>query len=445
MFVPVPPSSGLALAGRHRAGQPVRQPDHHRPGRHPQRCCAGPSRCAASPRTCTPRPGRASRPPTCPGTARPASSRTAMQLGQGARFEEDPQLTIADIDLDLLRQERARQGTFEDNRRVATPDAVYRTVEFTLDPPDGDLGLLRTVERFPFVPADPGATRPGLLRGVQHPGRRPGAAAAGDQHRQGGDRRVRRPRLHPRADRRGPRDGPARPAADQHPGLHHARLRHRRRHQVQRLDADGGAGHHRAASWTSGRPPGRCWRSSDHPFARGEEVYDVTFENVQAGLRTDYLFRLANHHDGDRARHRRPVRARAGLEHLRRRRPDVALQRQRRRAEDADPAPDPLGERARRLLRPGGRHPAVDPEHRDLTRADPGQGGRGPAEHREGDRPVRAAGLQPVLHAALRLPAVEDRVPRPPRLGRRRAGAAGRRASRRSAAARTTCPRSASG
>ncbi len=33
----------------------------------------------------------------------------------------------------------------------------------------------------------------------------------------------------------------------------------------------------------------------DHPFGRGEPVYDVTFENVQAGLRTDYLFRLANH------------------------------------------------------------------------------------------------------------------------------------------------------
>jgi NAD+ synthase (glutamine-hydrolysing) len=36
----------------------------------------------------------------------------------------------------------------------------------------------------------------------------------------------------------------------------------------------------------------------DHPFAEGEEVYDVTFENVQAGLRTDYLFRLANHRGG---------------------------------------------------------------------------------------------------------------------------------------------------
>ena len=36
----------------------------------------------------------------------------------------------------------------------------------------------------------------------------------------------------------------------------------------------------------------------EHPYARGEEVYDVTFENVQAGLRTDYLFRIANQRGG---------------------------------------------------------------------------------------------------------------------------------------------------
>ncbi|MGB7423905.1 MAG: NAD(+) synthase, partial [Ornithinimicrobium sp.] len=36
----------------------------------------------------------------------------------------------------------------------------------------------------------------------------------------------------------------------------------------------------------------------DHPYADGEPVYDVTFENVQAGLRTDYLFRLANQRGG---------------------------------------------------------------------------------------------------------------------------------------------------
>ena len=35
-----------------------------------------------------------------------------------------------------------------------------------------------------------------------------------------------------------------------------------------------------------------------HAFANGEPVYDTTFENVQAGLRTDYLFRLAGQHNG---------------------------------------------------------------------------------------------------------------------------------------------------
>jgi NAD+ synthase (glutamine-hydrolysing) len=35
-----------------------------------------------------------------------------------------------------------------------------------------------------------------------------------------------------------------------------------------------------------------------HASAAGEALYDVTFENVQAGLRTDYLFRLANHNGG---------------------------------------------------------------------------------------------------------------------------------------------------
>lgn len=35
-----------------------------------------------------------------------------------------------------------------------------------------------------------------------------------------------------------------------------------------------------------------------HPYAKGEPVHDITFENVQAGLRTDYLFRLANQNGG---------------------------------------------------------------------------------------------------------------------------------------------------
>ena len=34
-----------------------------------------------------------------------------------------------------------------------------------------------------------------------------------------------------------------------------------------------------------------------HPYAEGNSVYDVTFENVQAGERTSHLFRLANLHN----------------------------------------------------------------------------------------------------------------------------------------------------
>src|SRR6476660_4994166 len=39
-------------------------------------------------------------------------------------------------------------------------------------------------------------------------------------------------------------------------------------------------------------------RNLGHPFSAGEPLYDVTFENVQAGLRTDYLFRAANQRGG---------------------------------------------------------------------------------------------------------------------------------------------------
>jgi NAD+ synthase (glutamine-hydrolysing) len=39
-------------------------------------------------------------------------------------------------------------------------------------------------------------------------------------------------------------------------------------------------------------------RDLGHPFAEGKPVYDVTFENVQAGERTSHLFRIANFHNG---------------------------------------------------------------------------------------------------------------------------------------------------
>ena len=64
------------------------------------------------------------------------------------------------------------------------------------------------------------------------------------------------------------------------------------------MDAHGVARHHLGGAR---HPPGghaRCSPTSATRSARGEEVYDVTFENVQAGLRTDYLFRRANQRGG---------------------------------------------------------------------------------------------------------------------------------------------------
>jgi NAD+ synthase (glutamine-hydrolysing) len=40
----------------------------------------------------------------------------------------------------------------------------------------------------------------------------------------------------------------------------------------------------------------QMFRDIGHPYTNGEPVYDITFENVQAGERTSHLFRLANYH-----------------------------------------------------------------------------------------------------------------------------------------------------
>src|SRR5204863_3409449 len=78
------------------------------------------------------------------------------ELAETERFPSGPRRSVADLDLDLLRAERLRMGTFDDNRRAyADRTDRFRRIEFELRPPGGDLGLLRRLERFPFVPADP--------------------------------------------------------------------------------------------------------------------------------------------------------------------------------------------------------------------------------------------------------------------------------------------------
>ena len=129
-----------------------------------------------------------------------------------------------------------------------------------------------------------------------------------------------------------------------------------------------------------------------------------------------------------RARHRRPVRAGARLVHVRRRRPDVALQRQRRRAEDADPAPHPLGRR-RAAVQRRGRRGALDVLDTEISpELVPAGDGEQIQSQRGQDRAVPAAGLPPVPRAALGVPAAQGGVPRVACVARRRRTARGRRA-----------------
>ena len=103
-------------------------------------------------------------------------------LAETDRFPDGDRIAMADIDLDLLRQERMRMGTFDDNRRQQTL-AGFRRVPFRLEPP-----LERHRPQAPRRPLPLRAGRPrppgaGLLRGLQHPGLGPGAAAARHRHR----------------------------------------------------------------------------------------------------------------------------------------------------------------------------------------------------------------------------------------------------------------------
>ena len=76
-------------------------------------------------------------------------------LGETERFPTASQMCVADIDVERLRLERLRTGTFNDAATLnLTADREFRRVVFQFAKPEGDIGLARDIARFPFVPAD---------------------------------------------------------------------------------------------------------------------------------------------------------------------------------------------------------------------------------------------------------------------------------------------------
>ena len=224
-------------------------------------------------------------------------------LAESERFPDGPRASVADVDLDRLVQERRRMGTFDDNRRThalsvdAGGPRDFRRIGFEVAPPSGDIGLRRKVDRFPFVPDDPERLAQDCFEAynIQVSGLEQRLRAIGDPKVvigvSGGIDSTHALIVAARAmDRLG------RPRSD-----------------ILGFTMPGFATstQTKANAWHLAEALGITMEEIDirpaaeqlladmgHPYAEGEPVYDVTFENVQAGLRTDYLFRLANQRGG---------------------------------------------------------------------------------------------------------------------------------------------------
>ena len=230
-------------------------------------------------------------------------------LGSTERFGEGARAAVVDVDIEGLLAERVRQGSFEDNRRaLLRPGAVpggagFRTVRIgrgDLTVPRTDIGLRRAVDRFPFVPDDPArlaqdcyeayniqvAALVQRLRAIGEPRIVIGVSGGLDSTHAliVAARAVDRLGLGREHIHAITMPGFATSAGTKSNALALARALGC---HVEELDI---------------RPLAeRMLAAMDHPYGRGErgrEVYDVTFENVQAGLRTDLLFRIAGRRGG---------------------------------------------------------------------------------------------------------------------------------------------------
>jgi len=221
-------------------------------------------------------------------------------LGESERFPDGPRRTVVDVDLDRIRQDRIRQGTHDDNRRtheIGTGGRSFRTVEFALTPPTGDVGLRRHVDRFPFVPDDEGRLAQdcyeayhiqvsGLVRRMEAIGR-PKAVIGISGGLDSTHALIVAAKAMDRLER--PRSDVL---AFTMPGFATGETS---RSLATRLAKALGVTFEEIDIKPAAE---QLLKDLDHPAAEGEAAYDVTYENVQAGLRYDYLFRLANQRGG---------------------------------------------------------------------------------------------------------------------------------------------------
>src|SRR6201993_2921495 len=216
-------------------------------------------------------------------------------LGETERCSPRPEIAVADVDLGRIRQERMRTNTFGDCVRAAGGHrADFRPNAFDFAPPKETLEVRRNVERFQYVPSDPAMLRENCYEAynIQVQGLAQRLAATGLKKLvigvSGGLDSTQALIVSARAmDRLGlPRSNVL---AYTLPGFATSDATKANAWRLMRALGVSGAE-------IDIRPAARQMLGDiGHASANGEALYDVTFENVQAGLRTDYLFRLANH------------------------------------------------------------------------------------------------------------------------------------------------------
>jgi len=219
-------------------------------------------------------------------------------LAESSRFGDEPEIIYADIDVQRLRLERMRNGTFNDSAAAAGhPETRFRSIGFRHRADYADRGLKRQIRRFPFVPDDARELDADCYEAfnIQVEGLAKRLRATGGKHYvigiSGGLDSTHALIVAAKACQR--------------LGMPHSSI------LAYTMPGFATGEDTKANAWAlmkalgvkaaelDIRPAARQMLADmGHPFAAGEPVYDVTFENVQAGLRTDYLFRLANQHGG---------------------------------------------------------------------------------------------------------------------------------------------------
>jgi len=219
-------------------------------------------------------------------------------LAESERFSTGEQIVAADVDLERLVQDRSRMTAFTDTATDHKDKLrTLRRIPFDFEKPAGEAPPLRKFYRFPYVPSDQASLdeRCYEVYNIQVHGLMKRLEATGIEcvviGVSGGLDSTQALLVAAQTmDRLGlPRTNIL---AYTMPGFATSQSTKRNAH---RLMAALGVEAHEIDIRPSAR---QMLADIGHPYAQGEPLYDVTFENVQAGERTSHLFRLANHYGG---------------------------------------------------------------------------------------------------------------------------------------------------